>query len=200
MTIGSIPTLKKRKIIGIVGEDPTDTDSIINLLRNKVSDDYQFKQLVKNVTGSQLDAVESFSRKLNIEFDRIQPFLVIFIRDADGLETEVTKINERQFWFKRVSSRVHQKILLLNIYEIEALIFADIEPFNKEYGTALKGNRKVELIPNPKGELTSATNNQRKKFSPSSNPALFKKLDFEKVLKNCNYFKDFFEELQSKLA
>ena len=73
------------------------------------------------------------------------PDIVIFIRDLDGLETDTDfkeKKAKRQEYFTKSKSVVDKKALyLLNIYEIEALILADIEAFNAFYKSHIVFNQ-----------------------------------------------------------
>lgn len=55
-------------------------------------------------------------------------------------------------------------ILLLNIYEREALILTDIGSFNKQYDVAIKQQGDVSMKADPKGFLKAKTSGQRKKF------------------------------------
>src|ERR1700743_2437831 len=121
--------------IGLIGEDPNDTQSIRNLLQRRYPDSFTFKQLIKNKKGYQLDNART-SAALKVEFDDFKPNYVIFIRDADALPGENEKIQKAHNWFIKLNQIVNNKgILLLNIYELEALILADIETFNRLYGT-----------------------------------------------------------------
>ena len=83
---------------------------------------------------------------------------------------------------------------MLNIYELEALIFADIETFNKLYSTSIKGNRDVSYIERPKEELKEKTRKLKKKYFESDCPKLFKELRIDIVSKNCAYFKTFLDD------
>jgi hypothetical protein len=51
------------KRIGLIGEDPNDTSSIINLLKSKYSKGFSFIPLVKHIRGHRLDNAD-FPRKL----------------------------------------------------------------------------------------------------------------------------------------
>ena len=54
--------------IGLIGEDPNDTLSIQNLLLQKYPDLFQFKQLIKNKRGYQLNNSRT-DAALKVEFD-----------------------------------------------------------------------------------------------------------------------------------
>ena len=103
------------KKIGLIGEDPNDTIAIQNLLQKRHAEALQFKQLIRNKRGHQLDN-ERTSNALKIEFEDYKPHFVLFIRDADGIITEKNKIRKVVDWFNKLNPTVGGKgILLINI-------------------------------------------------------------------------------------
>jgi hypothetical protein len=185
--------------IGLIGEDPNDTLSIQNLLLQKYPNAFHFKQLIKNKRGYQLDNVRA-NAALKLEFEDFNPNYVIFIRDADALPSEKGKIKKVQDWFNRLNSVVNNKgILLMNIYELEALILADIETFNTLYGTSIQFAKNCMHQKEPKEFLFQKTYKNRKVYSESHCPELFKKLKINSIIQNCSYFKEFDTLFQSKL-
>ncbi|HLP48575.1 MAG TPA: hypothetical protein VK469_21725, partial [Candidatus Kapabacteria bacterium] len=74
--------------IGIIGEDPYDTDAIRNLLAQKYA--YQFQPILKNIRGDQLNSPKT-AKLLKIELKTIHYPIIIYTRDLDGLETEIPK-------------------------------------------------------------------------------------------------------------
>ena len=115
----------------------------------------------------------------------------------DGLESEKNKIRIKRDWFEalnRVSGNIG--VFLLNIYEIEALILADIDIFNTVYKTSIKSKKigNVMYKDDPKGFLKNATIRLRKQYKEHDCPILFKKLRYNVVKDNCRYFKDFHDE------
>lgn len=184
--------------IGLIGEDPNDTDSIKNLLLQKLDGKVLFTKLLKNRRGHQLDNIKTINL-LKIEFKDKKPDLVVFIRDVDGIETEKEKIKKTQDWYNLLSKEVSKKLLLLNIYELESLIIADINCFNKIYGTTIKNKRDVNFIKEPKEFLIRKSSLNKKKFNESDCPDLFQCLDINIVAKNCKYFNTFLIELSNYL-
>ena len=186
------------KIIGLVGEDPNDTSSVKNLLQQKFMDGFIYKTLLKNFKGSDLDN-ERTNELLLDEYKDIKPDIIIFIRDVDGIVTQKDKRKEREDWYIRTSKGIskEKKILLLNIAELEALLFADVDTLNKEYKINIKGVGNVSLIEKPKEKLRELTNRTNqygkkpKKYEVAHCPELFKKINIEVVIKNCKYFNDF---------
>lgn len=187
------------KLIGLVGEDPNDTRSIIHLLERKLPRSVSYTPLIRNKRGYQLDNVRT-KEALKIECKRKKPHVVIFIRDADGICTQEDKIKKCKQWYDNLSNEIGARhILLLNIYELEALIFADIDTFNRHYKTTIKGGRDVTYIAEPKEELIRQTRKLNKQYAESHCPELFKSLNVENVINNCVYFKAFVNDLNELL-
>ena len=180
------------KVIGLVGEDPNDTDSIINLLKSRINTKISYIKLIKNVRGCNLDNPRT-KASLAIECARKKPHLIIFIRDTDGLITELDKIEKCRNWHINLSKELKTpNILLMNIYELEALIFADIDAFNRIYKTKIKGGGDVTYIKKPKEELEEYT---KERYKESDCPKIFKQLNIDNVIKNCGYFRRFYEDV-----
>ena len=136
------------KKVGLIGESPNDTQAILNLLRKKYQHKVHFVILLKRITGHQLDT-DKFVRLLKKEWDESFDF-IIYIRDLDDLETNKEKIEQRKNWFQNLEKcTIGKGIFLLNIYELEALILADIACFNKYYGTKIpfKGDPMLKKMP-----------------------------------------------------
>ncbi len=171
--------------IGLVGESPNDTSSIQNLLVKQFPHfEYQF--LLDRINGSQLDSQKT-KRFLRREYEIKQPDIVIFIRDLDGILPSKEKMILRKSYFTESNSVVDKVgIYLLNIYEIEALILADIVTFNSLFGTNLEEIEDPMRIEEPKEFLRSSS----KKYRESLNPKIFKELDFDRVSR-CRYFNEF---------
>lgn len=185
--------------IGLIGEDPNDTLSIRNLLLKRYPDQISFKQLIRNKKGFQLNNPR-VRNALQIEFDRYKPHHVLFIRDADGIITETAKIKKAHEWFNILNPVVKNKgLLLINIYELEALILADIKSFNKEYGTTITYTQNVMYQKEPKEYLMGKTSKNRKVYRESDCPELFSKLNYNTLTANCKYFKDFDDYFRAAL-
>jgi hypothetical protein len=181
--------------IGLVGEAPNDTASIINLLEKRYSrDKFHFFTMLDTYNGSNLDSARTF-KILKIELKFKNPDLIIFIRDLDGNLPSRDKMIERKRYFKKCSEEVNgRNVNLLHIWEIEALIFTDPEVFNVMFNAKLQPVDDVSLIVDPKGELMKAS----KKYRETKNADIFKKLNFNKVLE-CNYFSDFINNFNAAL-
>jgi hypothetical protein len=185
--------------IGLVGEDPNDTSSIKNLLQKRYRKRITFYPLVSRIKGYHLDNPK-IRRSLPIEFSDKKCKFVIYIRDLDGFKTDHSKIKSRQNWFKEIDKVVNNKgILLLNIWELEALILADIATFNKLYKTSYKYTGDPMVQKEPKEELMRATLKTKRQYKESDCPEIFEKLDFNIVEKKCAYFMQFHKEFKSRL-
>lgn len=191
MIIGVIRTWKYSVSmkVGIIGEDPYDTTAIKNLLSRKYP--YQFKPILKQVRGHQLDSAKS-RRLLKIELMHHAYPIIIYTRDLDGLETEIRKKEKVFKWFKNMNSvNANIGVLLLNIYELEALILADIDTFNRLFGASVNFTGNPMYKKEPKEYLKEQTRKCRRKYEVSENPGIFKLLRIEELIKNCPYFKEF---------
>lgn len=181
--------------IGLVGEAPNDTKSLQNLLTRKYTQEkIQFVSMLKIQNGSTLDSSKTY-RLLEIENKIQKPDLIIFIRDLDGVLPNRAKQLERLLYFRKANRRVNNiGIFLLHIYEIEALILADIETFNLMYNVKVAKFEDVMKISEPKEVLKAASKN----YSVSDNSKIFEKLRLDKLLE-CKYFEKFIIELDRKI-
>lgn len=178
--------------IGLIGEDPNDTSSIEFLLSQKYKD-LKFTPVLRDLTGSNLDVLDRVMRLLRIELLSKSFDFIIYIRDLDKMSYKADRIN----WFKSLNTVTNNTgIYLLNIHEIESLILADIECFNKHFKVNAQCKVDPTTIEKPKEELEKYT----KEFKRSSNKELFKKLDIVKLREKCNYFDIFIKELELKIA
>ena len=185
--------------IGLVGEAPNDTRAIQNLLSRNYKH-LEFVELLEQIDGSMLDNRKAISRLLRIEYESHRPDLVIFIRDLDSHEKDRKKKLERKDTFNYSNGIVNGRGLsLLNIYEIEALILADIDVFNREYGINVKRYDDVMLVPDPKERLMEASRKGKKRYNETHNAQLFLLLNFEILISNCRYFSAFVKQLNKAI-
>lgn len=181
--------------IGLVGEAPNDTRAIENLLSKKYKR-INFITLLNNMKGSMLDSTKTLEFLKN-EYLSNKPDLIIFIRDLDSVEKGgKLKIAERGKKFNTSNRAVEGiGILLLNIYELEALILADIDTFNNHYGCSIPKVEDPMKVPEPKELLINATRlGTKEQFNVSHNPELFGLLNFDTIKQNCKYFSDFIKK------
>lgn len=183
--------------IGLVGEAPNDTDSIQLLLEKRYSDfGISFFSMLDRIRGSQLDDQKT-KRLLRLEYELESPDYVVFIRDLDSLKTDRAQLAKRKEYFTEFRTVVDRKaIFLLHIWEIEAIILADIEVFNKEYKCEEGIIENPSLIKEPKEFLKLIS---KGKYKETDNSKLFEKIRFEKALK-CDYFDDFIFKFQDVIS
>jgi len=187
------------KKIGLIGEDPNDTNSLKNLLLQKYEGSISFVQLLKNQRGHQLENLRT-KVALKIEFAEKKPNLLIVIRDADAIVTEAQKLTKRKDWYKSLVDGITNKsMFLLIIYELESWIIADINTFNKIYNTKINFKKNIHYFKDPKGFLKEKTRNNNKKYKESDAPDLFKKLSFNTIKSNCTVFNKFIKDFESAI-
>ncbi len=177
------------KKIGLIGEAPNDTYAIQNLLNQRLNGEVEFEVMIKNIRGSMLDNQKT-KHRLRKNYERLKPDLIIFIRDLDGLENEVEKLKIRKDYFSNFNSVVNKKgLFLLNVFEIEAIILADINTFNEYYNCEVVFTGDPMMQEEPKKFIMSKT-----KYKESDCPELFRELEFNTVIDNCRYFKKFYSD------
>lgn len=185
--------------IGLVGEAPNDTKSVENLLKKRYKD-FEFIELLKNkFTGASLEN-KSAKVALRIECISHRPDIVVFIRDLDGLLTpeyrEKRLLRSKYYADFKGCTQVRKTIYLLHIWEIEALILADIQAFNTYYNTTAIFNKNPMEVPEPK-ELLKQFHN---KYSESENSKILLQSNFDTVYERCAYFKNFIDEFETLLT
>lgn len=191
--------------VGLVGENPSDTQAIENLLSN-VYTEVEFVHLLYGIiTGSMLDNA-AMLRRLRRETEVYRPHIVLFIRDLDGLKSDTDfaeKYEKRQSFYTKGKRMVNfrkeikdeDSLFLLNIYELEALILADIEVCNEYFGTKMLINKAAMEHEKPKEFLQSHC-----KYKEADSPDIFRKLRLSVLKTQCNYFQDFMSKWDKTLA
>ncbi|GJN62050.1 hypothetical protein [Elizabethkingia anophelis] len=181
--------------IGLVGEAPNDTEAIQKLLEKKYSN-LNFFFMLQRVNGSNLDS-QKIKRFLRIEFETQKPDVVIFIRDLDAVLPNREKLSKRKEYFRDVNRVVNKKgIFFLNIYEIEALILADIGCFNRFFNVNVEIDIDVMLIEEPKEFLKSKAS----RYNESMNSNIFEDLSFDTVHANCKYLEGFIKKFDRLIS
>jgi hypothetical protein len=179
--------------VGMIGEYPSDTKAIANLLNKKYANAIEFFPLIRDVHGSNLDN-QKIKHLLRKEYEIEKPDFVLFVRDLDGLEHHTEQINYRKSCFTDFNSVINRKgILLLNIYELEALLLTDIEAVRKYYGKEIDHVEDCMVIESPKEFIKKNISS----YSTGHNPELFALLDYKIVIAKCRYFKKFDKEFES---
>jgi hypothetical protein len=184
--------------IALVAESKNDAQSFKNLFRRKYPG-LEFIHIAKNRKGSQLDS-DKLKKELKAEFSVGAFKYWIFIRDLDDLKTHTEKIKLKNKWFEELNKTTGNKgVFLLNIYELEALILADIHNFNRIFKIDLSFSKDPMRQPKPKEYLMQKTAKHHRKYKENDCPELFEKLDTSILIKRCGYFKDFIATFDKKL-
>ncbi|WP_286860221.1 MULTISPECIES: hypothetical protein [Sphingobacterium] len=149
--------------------------------------------------GSQLESAKFF-KQVGLETEGGKFDLLICIRDLDAFKSESKKVDERRRWYQKIQQSANscEATLLLNIWELEAMLFADLDLFNKMYGTNLSYTKDPSNIKEPKDKLKSETRKAKRKYVESDSRELFGELNFNKVLARCKFFEEFILDLQSR--
>lgn len=180
--------------IGLVGEAPNDTQAIKNLLIKKYNN-FDFVFMLQRINGAKLDSQKT-KRFLRIEYETQKPDIVLFIRDLDSVLPNLKKLYERKEYYTSSNRVVDKKgIHLLHIYEIEALILADISTFNNIFKVNIPSISNVMDVSEPKEFLKKFS----KDYNESKNSDIFNELVFENVLNNCIYFAKFIKDFDKLL-
>lgn len=179
--------------VGLVGEDPHDTISIKNLLNQRYKRDIVFKPLASRIRGYQLDNPK-IARSLHAEWNTGKFKFIVFIRDLDGFKSEPLKIKTKLEWFEGLNKiSGGENVLLLNIWEIEALIFGDIETFNKMFNTSINFKGDPMYLKDPKEILMRETRKGKKQYREHDCPQIFSKLNIDIIEKKCVFFQNFLQ-------
>jgi hypothetical protein len=153
--------------VGIVGEDPNDTLSIQKLLYKKYKSKVRFCVLARGIRGHQLDNPKLL-RSLIVEYANNSCQFVLFVRDLDGYSTEKAKVKKVRTWAENIDAKLKSNgLLLINIWELEALILADIGAFSKKYGISSSYSGNPMMQREPKEYLKHITRHSRRPYSVS---------------------------------
>lgn len=190
--------------IGLVGENPSDTKAIENLL-SKEQKEFTFVHLLYGIiTGDMLES-PIIKNLLRVEIEDQEPDIVVFIRDLDRLKSDKDykkKLQERKSFYtkmKRVINRrkrIHQKdsLFLLNIYTIEALILSDISVCNQYLNANI-------ALDKPPMEVEKPIELLRKySYKEADCPEIFKALRIDILQQHCAYFDEFMQKWEKWLA
>ncbi|AMJ64189.1 DUF4276 family protein [Hymenobacter sp. PAMC 26628] len=189
---------KSNFMVGLLGESPNDTDSLQALLGQR----YEWVRFViisPEITGAQLDSPK-FQHIIRANYRFQRPNLIVVTRDLDAPESDRKKRLERLLFFRKMNRGFEQRsVFLLNVQAMEALIAADIAPFDKKYGCTCSVPANPTTIVDPAKFLKEATALCRKHYDEGHCAELLAEADYDKLLANCRYFADFDKEFASKL-
>lgn len=170
--------------VAIIGEHPDNDALALSYLLEKVAkNDVEFYFPLSKYRGSDLDS-KSFRNDLRAEFRAEMPEHIILVRDLDGFLSDEGKLHLRDEWFRKANLEIQEKgIFFLAIYEMESLILADIQGFNKYY------KLKEKPVSNPmmkkKEDVKKLTDKTQKgKYEEKHASNIFQTLDFQAVYDN----------------
>ncbi len=199
MMLNKQMAVRQKIRVGLLGESPNDTAAIKALLNQRYEAQAVFFPLLEGLTGGTLDS-NKVLRALPLACDRRQPDVIVVIRDLDGFDDFGPQWDDRQQYFARINRVIGGiGLYLLNIYELEALITAHIEVFNAHYNANCRVKPDVMRIAKPKEVLTNATQRCRQTYHESHSPALLGKVEYDRLLKGCRYFRDFDDAFAARL-
>jgi len=188
------------KRIGIISENyNNDTKAFAYLLKKKFGKQVTFIPLLKSISGKGLDEIRKVTAILKTELTKNKIDFLILVRDLDSLLSDKKQIKKIESWAKTIERKLtgNQKLFIV-IFELEALILADIQTFNHLYKT----NHKLKISPKfqsePKELLKQITRKTRRKYKESDTPEIFQQLNFQKVYQNHKgeySFQSFIDEL-----
>ncbi len=194
------------KRVGIIGENYENDSKPLRHLLSRVFDKQKavFIPILPKFEGNQLERIRKLLIALKSEIITKRLDYLILMRDLDGLQSEVGKVEIRNNWFKKVTNGTSKKCIpFLIIYELEALILADIATFNKIYKTKYqpKGNPKFQK--DPKGLLKKLTARPKKTYHESHAADIFQKINHQELIKNHSgkaySYESFIDELKTIL-
>ena len=190
---------KPNFVVGLLGESPNDTDSLQALLGRRYGERMRFVIISPEITGTQLDSPK-FQHIIRANYRFRKPDLIIVTRDLDAPESDRQKRLERLLFFRKMNRGFEQRsVFLLNVQAMEALIAADIAPFDRKYGCACPVPPDPMTIADPAKFLKEATARSRKHYDEGHCAELLAEADYDKLLANCRYFAAFDAQFRQRV-
>ncbi len=163
------------------------------LLQRYSRENVKFEQLCSRYRSDRLDTKECFI-DLKAQCSAFNPDIIIFVRDLDSERKRET----RATYFEKCTAcaYIKQQIHLLFVYEIEALILADLDVTTQFYHLKKPLQLAKSLVKetNPKGFLKAAiweATERKMEYSESDMRELATVLDLELLEKNYPIWSDF---------
>ena len=180
-----------KPIIGIISEnEENDGNVIATLLERYFLETAIYKSISKGDPGDRLE-LPKYLKNLRINYNQIQPTLVLIIRDLDKDEYKST----REVFFERCKSIIStDAVFLLFVYKIEALAAMDIQTVKQFYKVKVKSN---DLPRNSKNIKTQLEHIFR--YTESDMCDLAYKFDKRILYQNYNVWKDFIDKMSAFL-
>ncbi|MCU0432452.1 MAG: hypothetical protein MUC87_03230 [Bacteroidia bacterium] len=194
--------------IGLIGESPNDTQAFINLFKRQYPNHIEYKSLITNFKGGNLDNVDlhNLSEKETVVLNQLkreyiseQPDFVVYIRDSDALENE-PELEERLNRIYKLGNAIGQNVTyLICIFEMETLLLADTDCVNNFYNTSF-------IYPNSSDDPTDPMHRKEPKellisecgYRPIDCPRLFTTINFQKLLQ-VRFFAEFVAQFEHRI-
>lgn len=191
------------KRIGIISENyNNDSKAVAYLLKKKFSEHAAFIPLLKSISGAGLDEIRKVTAILKTEIAKNKIDLLILVRDLDGLLSDKKGIKQVENWAQTIKKKLSTKQLFIIIFELEALILADVDAFNTIYKIRYQLKTSPKFQSNPKELLKQITRKTKRKYKESDAPEIFQQLNFQKVYQNHKgeySFQSFIKELENTI-
>ncbi len=190
--------MKKR--IGIIGDDYKDDSLPYKILLSKKFDakEAEFIPLLNGIKGNNYKKI---CRALPIEVRKYSLDYVICSSDLDTTKEDTLAIkNKEEQWFNPINTSIDKKgLFFLVISELEALILADINTFNRLYNVSINFGRKDPMMQSSPKELLKNKTALPKKYHETHAVSIFSELNFDTVYQNHLGFQNFIEQLEAIL-
>ena len=186
------------KRIGIIGEHfHNDACAFAAFMTPQYKDVVQFVPILKSLKGG-YGSARKITAMLPTEMLKHKLDAVICTHDLD---------NDKNWafldkWYKEINTSIKQKgILYVAVMELEALILADIEPFNELYKVNIKYPKNPKFEADPKKYLMEKTYKTKRKYDENHAEEIFKRLRFDVVYKRHfgdHSFQEFIDAFNSR--
>ena len=175
------------KRVGIISENYENDSKPLRHLLSRVFDKQKavFIPILPKIEGNQLERIRKVLIALKSESVTKRLDCLILMRDLDGLPSESKKIALRNKWFKEIENGISKKCIpFLIIYELEALMLADITTFNKIYKIKYQPKGQPKFQKDPKDLLKKLTAHPKKTYHESHAADIFQKINHQELLNN----------------
>lgn len=166
------------KRIGIIGENyNNDACAFAKLLTPQYEGQAVFVPLLKSLKGGYGNAQKVITM-LPTEIKKHRLDAVICTHDLD----EHSKLAVVEKWFNTIDKSIDKRgVFFLAVMEIEALILADIEVFNKIYSVSIQYKKNPMYETDPKKYLMDKTRQTKRTYHENHAEEIFEKVRFHNI-------------------
>jgi hypothetical protein len=184
--------------MGIIGENfQNDACALKSFIAPQYKDTIEFVPILKGLNGG-TPPIKKVKNLLPIDMSKHKLNALLCVLDLDT----PTKWADRKAWFQSIKkSTTLKSIFYVAVMELEALILADIDTFNKIYKIKGQYTKNPMVNTDPKSELKNRTYDNARKYDVTDAEEIFKQLNFEIVYRkhigehSFHSFIDDFEEM-----